>query len=124
MPKRLATLATLAACLCLPATGSMGAERSDAVDARISSSAIVIVNRADQPVCYAIHEADVLARIEWGPECSEKNLVPPRQSVRIPFVPSDYRPSGEAVISWWFAGRPVVERQIRLQVAGRATGRP
>jgi len=121
MPKRLAAFAT---CLCLPATGVMGAETADAVTVQISSSAIAIANRADQPVCYAIHEAAVLTRIEWGPECSERNRIPPHQSVRVPFAPGDYRPSGEAVVSWWFEGRSVVERQIRLQATGRETGRP
>jgi len=47
MPQRLA-----AACLCLPATDLMVAERPDALDTRISSSANVIANPADltQPV--------------------------------------------------------------------------
>jgi len=121
MPKR---LASIAACLCLPATGATGAETADAVTARISSSAIVMANRADQPVCYAIHEAAVLTRIEWGPECSEKNRIPPHRSVRVPFAPGDYRPSGEAVVSWWFEGRSVVERQIRLQAKGGGAGAP
>jgi len=111
MPKRLAAFAV---CLCLSLTGLMGAERSDAVVARISSSAMVIANRAERPVCYAIHEANLLTRIEWGPECSERNRIPPHQSVRVPFAPGDYRPSGEAVVSWWFEGRHVVEGQLRL----------
>lgn len=117
MPRR---LAAIAACLCLPATGVTGAETADAVTARISSSAIVVANRADQPVCYAIHEAAVLTRIEWGPECSEKNRISPHQSVRVPFAPGDYRPSGEAVVSWWFEGRHVVEGQLRLAMPGES----
>ena len=98
----------------------MGAESPGPVAARVSSSAIVVSNQSDRPVCYAIHEASLLTRIEWGPECSESNHIPPRRSVRVPLAPGDYRPSGEAVVSWWFADRNVVERQIRLKAVGPA----
>lgn len=113
-------LAALAVCLCLPAHGLMAAETSDAVTARISASTIVIANQAERPVCYAIHEARLLTRIEWGPECSERNRIPPQQSVRVPFAPDDYRPSGVAVVSWWFEGRHVVAGQLQLTLPGRS----
>lgn len=105
----------LIACLGLAARPSMGAPLPPIVSAELSPSAIVITNRSAQTVCYAIHESDLLARIEWGPECTDANRIGSHKSVRVKTKPSDFEPSGEVVVSWWLQGRNVVENHIRLK---------
>jgi hypothetical protein len=93
----------------------MGAPLSPIISVTRSPSAIVITNRSAETVCYAIHESDLLKRIEWGPECSDANRIGSYKSVRVKTKPSDFEPSGEAVISWWLQGTNVVENHIRLK---------
>lgn len=111
--------AVLAMFICLNPTRLMGAKRSDMVTAQISSSFIVITNQAEQPVCYEIHEADLLKRIEWSPECKDMNQILPHKSARVSFQPGNFSPSDEAVISWWFKSKKVVVQQIRLKTLGQ-----
>ena len=93
----------------------MGASLPPLVSATLSPSAIVITNRSAETVCYAIHESDLLKRIEWAPECSDANRIGSYKSIRVETQPSDFEPSGEVVISWWLQGKNVVENHIRLK---------
>lgn len=108
-------LLILIGCLGLAARSSMGATLPSIVSAELSPSAIVITNRSAQTVCYAIHESDLLTRIEWSPECSDTNRIGSQKSVRVKTKPSDFEPSGEVVVSWWLQGKNVVENHIRLK---------
>ena len=103
------------ACLCLAAQSAMGAPFLVIVSAELSPSAIVITNQSSQAVCYAIHESDLLTRIEWSPECSDANRIGSYRSVRVKTKPSDFEPSGEVVVSWWLQGKNLVENNIRLK---------
>ena len=108
-------LLILISCLGLAARTSVGAPLPPIVSAELSPSAIVITNRSTQAVCYAIHESDLLTRIEWGPECSDANRIGSNKSVRVKTKPGDFEPSGEVVVSWWLQGKTVVENHIRLK---------
>lgn len=90
---------------------------SPLVDAHIAST-IVIMNRSPQSICVAIHEADSLTRIEWGPspECFDGGSIEPKKTMDIPFKIGDYGPSGTAVVSWWYKGENVVREAIRLKI--------
>jgi hypothetical protein len=103
------------ACLGLTARTSMGASLAPIVSAKLSPSAIVITNRSNQAVCYAIHESDLLKRIEWAPQCSDANRIGAYESVRVETKPSDFEPSGAVVVSWWLQGKNVVENHIWLK---------
>ena len=107
-------LLVLLACLGLEIRDSIGADQP-AVSAQVSSSTIEITNRSTQSVCYAIHEAHLLTLIEWAPECSADNQIAPKKSIRIKFRPKDFKPSDEAVVSWWQQGKNVVQGRIRLK---------
>jgi hypothetical protein len=81
-----------------------------------SSSAITITNRSDQIVCYAIHESELLKRIEWGPVCSADRLIKPKSMARVLVDVKNFKPSGQAVVSWWYKDKVVVEGQARFEL--------
>ena len=110
----------LVAHFCLFTYASMVYALSPFVTANISSSTIVITNRTSQSICYAVHESELLTRIEWGPECSSDNLIGPKTSIRVSFQPGDFEPSGEAVVSWWFENKNVVEGHLKLNAHNHA----
>lgn len=86
--------------------------------ATLSSSVLIVTNTTNRPMCYAVHEASILTRIEWGPICSDNNQIAPHTSVQIPVAPDHFEPSGEAVFSWWFKGENVVEGSFTFRFAG------
>jgi len=95
---------------------STGGSNQATVTAEVFSSAIIITNQTTATICYAVHESSALARIEWGPVCTDGNRILPTRSARLPFSPGTYAPSGEAVVSWWYQNREVVEGHIRLKI--------
>ena len=50
-------------------------------------------------------EQDILTRIRWAPTCRDDNRILPKASVKRSAKPSDYKPSGIAVIYWWYKGK-------------------
>ena len=99
---------------------------SPLVDAHIASTQIVILNRSPQFICFAIHEADSLTRIEWGPspECFDGGSIEPKKTIDVPFKIGDYDPSGTAVVSWWYKGENVTRDAIRVKIPKAQPGAP
>jgi hypothetical protein len=84
--------------------------------ATLSSSVLAVTNTTNRPICYVVHESNILTRIEWGPICSDNNQIAPHTSVQIPVAPDHFEPSGEAVFSWWFKGNNAVEGHLRFDL--------
>ena len=110
---------SLVVIVCLTVVSAIRGEAAlnePSVLATLSSSALVVTNTSSRPMCYAVHEANLLTRIEWEPVCSDNNQIAPHSSVQIPVVPDYFEPSGEAVLSWWFKEKNVVEGHLRFDL--------
>lgn len=94
---------------------AMAGERPTSVSATFSASGIVITNPHDRGICYAVHESDLLKRIEWAPACSPGNRIAPNGVARVPATASHFEPSGEIQVSWWFDGHHTVDGSILLK---------